>query len=44
MTAPDCTCYLGDPTDPTRDEEACGACDAAHWDSPVFIMLSEDDE
>ena len=37
-----CTCYLGDPDDPTRDEEACAACDAEFWRDPVFIYLGED--
>lgn len=37
-----CTCYLGDPDDPTRDEEACTACDAAHWENPVYIDLGGD--
>jgi hypothetical protein len=39
---PDCTCYLGDPVDPTRDEEACAACDAEFWRDPVFIYLGGD--
>lgn len=26
-----CTCYLGDPDDPTRDEEGCAACDREFW-------------
>lgn len=37
-----CTCYLGDPTDPTRDPEACGPCDAAFWRNPVFILVDDD--
>lgn len=41
LTAPVCTCYLGDPDDPTRDEEACTACDAAYWENPVFILADE---
>jgi len=37
----DCTCYLGDPDDPTRDEEACAACDARYWADPVFILVPD---
>lgn len=33
----ECTCYLGDPHDKTRDEEACAACDRAFWNDPQMF-------
>lgn len=37
-----CTCYLGDPSDPTRSPEACGPCDTAFWLDPVFVIVDVD--
>jgi len=38
-----CTCYLGHPDDPTADEEACPACDAAYWSDPVAVIITDAD-
>lgn len=41
MDNDECTCYLGDPDDPTRDKEACAVCDAEFWANPVYMMEEE---